>query len=241
MMQNLSSLSFTLFRQNLQFLRYKSTNVYSPKWVLSSLKHELAEFVSSKPPPVPICLIGDNRLRRSNDKILNVHDKFVNTSKIRLHYALEEFRRLHGYGRGISACQIGINLQMIAINLGYGSLTMINPKIVWSSKEMVTMWDDCMSIPQILVKKQRAASISVTYTDDDGNEQSWDELDLPVSELLQHEMDHLKGILNIDNPLKENGHDECIISMDEYNRNKIYFSQQVDYTIVPTVKQPLSK
>jgi peptide deformylase len=99
------------------------------------------------------------------------------------------------------------------------------------------MWDDCMSIPRILVKKQRAKSISILYTDDNGKEQKWDELDVSVSELLQHEMDHLNGILNIDNPFmddKANGK-ESIISMDEYERKKDYFNEQVDYTIVPTV------
>jgi peptide deformylase len=99
------------------------------------------------------------------------------------------------------------------------------------------MWDDCMSIPRLLVKKQRAKSISLTYTDDHGNEQKWNELDVSVSELLQHEMDHLDGILNIDEPFidKNTNGEESIISMDEYERKKNYFNQQVNYTIVPTV------
>lgn len=220
------------------FSQSQSTNAYSSKWVSPSLQRDLNQFTSTNPSlPVPICLIGDQHLRRSNELVLNLQDGFVQATKLRLHRALADFRRKNGFGRGISACQIGINLRMIALNLGYGPLTLINPKIVWSSTDMMTMWDDCMSIPGILVKKQRAKSISIVYTDDNGQQQQWNELDMSVSELLQHEMDHLEGILNIDQPFKDNsthGH-ESVISMDEYERKKNYFNEQVDYTIVPTV------
>jgi peptide deformylase len=220
-----------------QFYRCQSTNAYSSKWVLPSLQQDLDKFSSLNPLPISICLIGDPHLRRSNDLVLNLKDDFIQATKCRLHLALANFRRKNGFGRGISACQIGINLRMIALNLGYGPLTLINPKLVWSSSNTITMWDDCMSIPRILVKKQRAKSISIVYTDDNGTEQKWNELDVSISELLQHEMDHLDGILNIDKPFIDDNSNgkECIISMDEYERKKNYFDQQVDYTIVPTV------
>jgi peptide deformylase len=221
-----------------QLYRSESTNAYSSKWVSPSLQQNLDKFSSSNPQSVPICLIGDPHLRRSNETVLNLQDGFVQASKLRLHLALTDFRRKNSFGRGISACQIGTNLRMIALNLGYGPLTLINPKIIWSSSDTITMWDDCMSIPRILVKKQRAKSISITYTDDHGNEQKWNELDVSVSELLQHEIDHLNGILNIDKPFIDDNNKigkESIISMDEYNRRKNYFDEQVDYTIVPTV------
>jgi peptide deformylase len=220
-----------------QFYRFQSTNVYSSKWVLPSLQQAIDKFTSSNPLPVSICLIGDPHLRRSNEFVLNLQDGFVQATKLRLHLALAEFRRKNGFGRGISACQIGINLRIIALNLGYGPLTLFNPKIVWSSSDTITMWDDCMSIPRILVKKQRAKSISIVYTDDKGDKQKWNELDVSISELLQHEIDHLDGILNIDKPFIENNtnENESIISMDEYESKKNYFNQQVNYTIVPTI------
>jgi peptide deformylase len=220
-----------------QFSRSESTNAYSSQWVSPSLQNEIDKFCSTYPQTVPICLIGDPHLRRSNEFVLNLQDGFIQATKLRLHLALAEFRRKNGFGRGISACQIGVNFRMIALNLGFGPLTLINPKITWSSSDKITIWDDCMSIPRILVKKQRAKNISLTYTDDHGNEQKWNELDVSVSELLQHEMDHLEGILNIDQPFidKNKNEQESIISMDEYERKKDYFNQQVDYTIVPTV------
>lgn len=220
-----------------QFYRSESTNAYSTKWVSTSLQQDLDKFSSSYPQTIPICLIGDTHLRRSNETVLNHQDGFIQAAKLRLHVALAEFRRKNGFGRGISACQIGVNLRMIALNLGYGPLTLINPKITWSSSDKITMWDDCMSIPRILVKKQRAKSISIKYIDDQGKEQIWNELDVSISELLQHEIDHLNGVLNIDKPFIDNNMNEkeSIISMDEYEKRKDYFNQQVDYTIVPTV------
>ena len=217
--------------------RTQSTNAYSSQWVTPSLQQDLDQFVATNPLPVSVCLIGDPHLRRSNEPVLNLRDGFVQASKLRLHLALANFRRRNGFGRGISACQIGVNLRMIALNLGYGPLTLINPKILWSSPDTITMWDDCMSIPRMMVKKQRAKSISILYIDDHGKEQEWNELDPSVSELLQHEMDHLEGVLNIDQPFHDNHEHarESVISMDEYRRRKAYFDEQVDYTIVPTV------
>lgn len=229
------------FRSLQQFSRLESTNAYSAKWVTPTLQQDIDKFSSTYPQKVPICFIGDSHLRRSNDLVLNFQDGFVQAAKLRLHLALAEFRRKNGFGRGISACQIGVNLRMIALNLGFGPLTLVNPDITWSSSDKITMWDDCMSIPNILVKKQRAKSISIKYIDDNGKEQIWNELDVSISELLQHEMDHLNGILNIDKPFIDNNNNndnqqkESIISMDEYEKRKKYFNEQVDYTIVPTV------
>ncbi|CAF0751404.1 unnamed protein product [Adineta ricciae] len=217
--------------------RSESTNAYSSKWVSPNLSEELNKFTARNPLPATICLIGNPHLRRSNELVLNPDHDFVQAAKLRLHGALADFRRQNGFGRGMSACQIGVNLRMIALNLGYGPLTLINPEIVWSSSDKITMWDDCMSIPHLLVKKQRAKSISIVYTDDQGKKQQWNKLDVSISELLQHEMDHLEGILNIDEPYRDEdiNKNESIISMDEYQRNKHYYDQQVDYKIVPTV------
>lgn len=217
--------------------RSSSTNAYSSEWVHPKLQEDLKNFLATNPTAAPICLLGDQHLRRSNDLVLNLRDDFVQATKLRLHVALARFRRENGYGRGMSACQIGINLRMIALNLGHGPLTLVNPTLTWSSKETMTMWDDCMSIPNIMVKKQRAKSISITYTDDEGKEQKWNKLEPSVSELLQHELDHLEGVLNIDQPFRDekNRLHESIINMDEYRRKQKYFDQQVDYTIVPTV------
>lgn len=81
------------------------------------------------------------------------------------------------------------------MNLGERPFCIANPEIVWRSEERFTLWDDCMSFPFLLVRLSRHVSISVRYTDEEGVERSWEKLDRPESELLQHEIDHLDGVV----------------------------------------------
>ncbi len=72
----------------------------------------------------------------------------------------------------------------------------INPVLDQFSDEMIELWDDCMSFPDIFVRVKRHQSCRITFRDRDWNEQQmWLEGDL--SELLQHEYDHLDGILAV--------------------------------------------
>ena len=83
---------------------------------------------------------------------------------------LAAFRQATGYGRGISAPQIGTLKRAIFIRMqpsGYcGAL--INPSIVWESESRFELWDDCFSFPDLLVRVSRAAEIRVEYLDDLG-------------------------------------------------------------------------
>jgi len=73
-------------------------------------------------------------------------------------------------------------------------VVLINPRLVDMSNNMVEVWDNCMSFPELLVKVRRHAKGRVVYRDIE-----WKECDLvlggDLSELLQHECDHLDGIL----------------------------------------------
>jgi len=108
---------------------------------------------------------------------------------------LVDFRTRHGFGRGIAAPQIGASLRVIALHLGAVPLALINPRIVWRSEELFQVWDDCLSIPESIVRVERHRSISVAYQDELGRERLWRELPPDLSELLQHEIDHLDGVL----------------------------------------------
>ena len=70
----------------------------------------------------------------------------------------------------------------------------INPELVNLSEEQFELWDDCMSFPNLLVKVKRHQSLTIKYLDEHWQPQSWDMKD-DLSELLQHEYDHLEGIL----------------------------------------------
>jgi peptide deformylase len=109
---------------------------------------------------------------------------------------LDEFRRTHGFGRGISAVQIGEPKRLIYIEFEGTAYHLQNP--VWrrQSDEKFRLWDDCFSFPNLLVRVERAVSVAVEYETEEGPRML--EASGPLSELLQHEMDHLDGILAVD-------------------------------------------
>lgn len=109
---------------------------------------------------------------------------------------LGNFRKTNGFGRGISAPQIGSSLRIVYINLG-GELVLINPKIVGRSRELMRLWDDCFSFPEIVVKVKRYRKVKVKYLNENMEEQAGEFVG-DRSELVQHEIDHLEGILAID-------------------------------------------
>lgn len=112
---------------------------------------------------------------------------------------LAAFRTAHGYGRGIAAVQIGELKRVIFIRMqpaGFCS-ALINPKIIWCSTEKMQLWDDCFSFPDLMVQVERAQRIRVSYLDEQGKPQTV-EAEEALSELLQHEIDHLDGILAIE-------------------------------------------
>ena len=106
---------------------------------------------------------------------------------------LLDFRRRFGCGRAIAAPQIGILKRLIYWHSEQPRV-LANPTLENLSSEMFTLWDDCMSFPELLVKVSRHRSCSVRLTDLSGNEIVID-LNDDSAELLQHECDHLDGIL----------------------------------------------
>lgn len=108
---------------------------------------------------------------------------------------LADFRAQVGFGRAIAAPQIGVAKRMLVVNLGDGPQAVLNPQITWHSDETQWVWDDCLSVPDTLVRVERAASITVAFTDHRGQPQVWEHLPADQAELLQHEIDHLDGVL----------------------------------------------
>jgi len=81
------------------------------------------------------------------------------------------------------------------------------------------------------VRVERAKSLSLEYVDEQGRRQEWQELDQPAAELLQHEIDHLDGVLAVDRAMDA----QSLVMRREYERNREFFDAQVDYAIVPTI------
>jgi peptide deformylase len=178
-----------------------------------------------------ILLLGDPRLRTVCELIRDFDaPEFYNNSH-RLLRALEQFRSEHGFGRAISAPQIGILQRIIAMNLGEGSFLIVNPELSRLSSEKFTLWDDCMSFPWLMVRLERHLHLDLKYQDERGDWHRWTHVDPARSELLQHEVDHLKGVLATDHAMDR----ESIIAREVYQARKEIFDSRVDYAIKPTV------
>lgn len=116
---------------------------------------------------------------------------------------LHEFQRTHGFGRGISAVQIGEPKRLIYIELDGRAYRLRNPEYEHRSAEKFELWDDCFSFPELMVRLERCERVRVRYEDEDGARRVV-EASGAFSELLQHEIDHLDGVLAIDRALDRN-------------------------------------
>ncbi|MDZ7636693.1 MAG: peptide deformylase [Bryobacterales bacterium] len=112
-----------------------------------------------------------------------------------LHDTLFHFRARHGVGRAIAAPQIGALKRVVYMNVGK-PLALLNSLLTWLSEETFPLWDDCMSFPDLLVRVNRHVRATLEYRDADWQERTM-ELEGDLSELLQHELDHLDGILAV--------------------------------------------
>jgi peptide deformylase len=177
--------------------------------------------------PSEVRLIGDPVLRRPADPSGDVGDPGFREQAATLIATLEDFRARHGFGRAIAAPQIGVPKRFIAVNLGRGPFLVIDPTVTWRSGETFTLWDDCMSLPWLMVRLRRHLSISLDYTDRDGDRVAWGELDPATSELMQHELDHLDGILAIDRAEDREG----LLARELFENDRERYADQVDYTI----------
>ncbi len=110
-----------------------------------------------------------------------------------LHDTLGDFRRQYGAGRAIAAPQIGLKKRLIYMYIEQ-PVVFINPVLEFLSDEKMVVLDDCMSFPGLLVKVERYKSCRISYFDLDWQEHTLD-LEGGLAELLQHEYDHLDGIL----------------------------------------------
>jgi peptide deformylase len=127
--------------------------------------------------------------------------------------SLHEFQRTRGFGRGISAVQIGETRRLIYIEFEGRAYSLRNPVYDLQSEEKFRLWDDCFSFPDLLVWLERSQIVRVRYEDEQGATQILDASGA-FSELLQHEIDHLDGILSIDRALGR----DAFCTRDEYQR-----------------------
>jgi peptide deformylase len=145
-----------------------------------------------------IIRLGNPLLWTASPRIADPAHERVQQAIRDLDDTLARFRADTGWGRGISAVQIGELQRLSFVRLPRGeTFVFINPEIVQRSSETFELWDDCFSFPSLLVRVARNYRIAVRYQDQEGIRRELD-AEGDLSELLQHEFDHLDGILAID-------------------------------------------
>ncbi len=106
-------------------------------------------------------------------------------------------------GIGLAAIQVGEPRRIITIDVAReeeekSPLFLINPEIVWSSEDERSAYEEgCLSIPDYYAEVERPAKVRVRYLDYDGKQQER-EVDGLLATCVQHEIDHLNGVLFID-------------------------------------------
>lgn len=146
--------------------------------------------------------IGETDLLRKKSKEVKPREiklKKIHTVIAKLKKTLLEYKRLTGKGRGIAAVQIGIPLKIAVIFIDETMVTIIDPKVIKKSGELLIYPEICMSANPIIAKVVRPEWVEVKYLDENGSPAIWNNRkDLIVNRVFQHEIDHMEGIINID-------------------------------------------
>ena len=142
-----------------------------------------------------ILLLGDPRLYEVCTPIAPEEFPALQSVVGDLQDTLLDFRARTGFGRAIAAPQIGVMKRLIYLNAGTPT-AIFNPVMEFPDDELMEVMDDCMSFPGLLVKVLRHRRCVLRYQDAEGKPQVM-ELEGDFSELLQHEYDHLDGILAV--------------------------------------------
>lgn len=106
-------------------------------------------------------------------------------------------------GIGLAANQVGILNRVLVMDLDYRDgeggkpVYMANPEIIWESEELSILEEGCLSVPQQYAEVERPEKVRVKYLDYNGHEQELEAEGL-LSHCVQHEMDHLNGVVFID-------------------------------------------
>ena len=150
-----------------------------------------------------ILIHPDPRLKKVCDPVVDMSDEL----RVLADDMLETMYDAPGIG--LAAPQIGVNRRLIVLDCvreGEGeprSLVMFNPEVIAESEELSIYEEGCLSIPEQYAEVERPSAVTVRWMDRDGDQQQED-FDGLWATCVQHEIDHLNGVLFIDylKPLK---------------------------------------
>ena len=140
-----------------------------------------------------ILLLGDPRLYEVCEAVKREEMEELRPVFEDMFDCIRAIRRDYGFGRAIAAPQIGVSKRVICM-LTDRPYVIINPELEFIGDEMMELMDDCMSFPKLLVRVRRHRHCVLRYIDENWEPQE-KRMDDDMAELIQHEYDHLDGIL----------------------------------------------
>ena len=147
---------------------------------------------------IPITMCGDKILRKKASKVTDIDDDIIGA----IADMFQTMRNANGIG--LAANQVGLNKQIFVVDVSpiegyekYKPIAMINPRIVSKSDEKISIEEGCLSIPELREEVIRPKSVFVSFNDVHMKEHTI-EADELFARVIQHEYDHLQGILFID-------------------------------------------
>ncbi|MCK2168653.1 peptide deformylase [Thalassospira xiamenensis] len=143
-----------------------------------------------------ILIVPDPRLKQECEEVAEVNDEIREL----LDDMLETMYAAPGIG--LAAPQIGVMKRVVVMDVSDDKekpqpLKLVNPKIIWESEDMSVYQEGCLSIPEQYADVERPAEVGLRYLDENGKEHEI-EADGLLATCIQHELDHLDGILFTD-------------------------------------------
>lgn len=141
-----------------------------------------------------IAYLGEGVLRKKTKKV-NLSEGIKIAQKLKKTLLL--YRKITGLGRGLAAPQIGISRSVFVTYVGESFFVYINPKINNLSKKQNTYKENCISSLHFWCDVKRAEFLELEYTNEKGK-RVIEKYDGFMARLIQHELDHLEGVVNLD-------------------------------------------
>jgi peptide deformylase len=146
------------------------------------------------------------QIRRFGDPVLKSRASDVDRFDDTLRAQIERMAALmhDALGIGLAAPQIGVSQQLLVYRVGPDGpvVPLVNPRIEWSSEDAEQAEEGCLSIPGILVDVERPVHVRVRAMDENGDDRVVEASGLEAR-VIQHEVDHLNGVLILDRTTKD--------------------------------------
>jgi len=174
--------------------------------VEAEVEEELEEVPQLDPEAAARRAAAMSFIRRWGDPVLKSRatpvDRFDDTLQ-------QQVQRMAGImrdavGVGLAAPQLGISQRLVVYRIGSDAplITLVNPELEWQSEDAETLEEGCLSIPAVVVDVERPIHVRVRARDERGDERLVEASGLEAR-VIQHEMDHLDGVLMLDRASRE--------------------------------------